>query len=162
MSDDTEQLHVKVNSDLKRRAKAKLPHGGLSEQVRRTLQRVVDGNAERIQLRNELTELRDEREQLKQERAALDRQISDIERKIERKEEKLEQYDDPDTEYKGRLGGILDHMEENGLKMDPGHPKVTKAAQIYGKEPVEVVKDLQELNEDLPESRFKETESVSR
>lgn len=157
-----EQLHVKVPQDIKRRAKDKLPHGGISDLVRDTLKRAADGNAERYQLREELTDLRDEREGLKQERAKIDRRLTDITRKIERKEEKLEQFSDPDDEYRGYLKGLLENMAATGMRVDPGHGKVQKAANIVGKTPEAVIEDMKEMATDIPEWQFSEMGKTHR
>ena len=141
---DTEQLHVKVDSDVKRKAKAKLPHGGLSEKIRETLRTVADGDAERFNLREELTELRDTREELKQERDAIERKLSDIERKIERKEEKLEKYTDPESEYKGYVESLADQIENDEMHFDPQHGTIEKKAPMYGKSKREMLSDLEE------------------
>lgn len=162
MNEDMEQLHVKVPEDVKRRAKSKLPHGGLSDLVRDTLKRAADGNAERYKLREELTDLRDEREELKQERAAIDRKLTDITRKIERKEEKLEQHTDPNDEYKGYLQSLLEDMQEYGMRVDPGHGKVQKAANMIGKTPEAVIQDMEEMAEEMPDSQFRESEEPYR
>lgn len=156
MSEEQEQLHVKVDKRTKERAKSNLPHGGLSDIVRDAIRRAADGNAERYRLREELTALRDDREELKQERAALDRQISNVDRKIERIEEKLEKYTDPEDEYKGYLKSLLEDMRENGMHVDPGHGKIKEASNMVGKEPEQVIEDMKEMGEDIPDRQFQQ------
>lgn len=156
MSDDNmTKTTVRVNEQSLKRAKDKLPHGGISDLVREQINRVANNEdmAKRMRLREKLRQLRDDREDKKKDREAINREITDLNRKIERTEEQLEALGDPESEYKGHLDSILSNMRENGSNVFVGHGAIEDAARAGGKTQEEVIEDLKDMS-DMKESRF--------
>lgn len=155
-----EQINVKVPKQTKEVAKQKLEHGGITRVVRERLNRVAHGgnvnDFERV--RDNLTKLRDERRELLSQRENIESQLEQLERKIERAERELEQLEDKKGEYEGMLKTIEEIMRENGITIDPGNGHVKTAAEAGNCEPIDVVKDLEERNQDINNDRFKHTE----
>lgn len=77
------QLNVRVPKSAKERADERLPHGGLTREVRDRITELASGRSSEVtQLRDDLADLRDERREL-----AADLEQLDID--IERKEREL-------------------------------------------------------------------------
>lgn len=156
MSENMEQLVVEVPKETKEVAKRKLPHGGLSSEVRDALARIAHGEevAELKKVKDNLEDLRDKRADLKQQRDDIENQLQDVERQIERAETKLSQLRDLENEYEGRLKGLERRMHEDEIHVWLTFPEVEDIAEEYDKQPVDVINDLKDRNPGLPDEQF--------
>lgn len=156
MSDvDTAPVNVRVDKDTKELAKQKLDHGGLTEVVEEALARVAHGEetTERQRVQDHLEELRSERAELRSERDSLNDRLDELDRKIARAEERLDSLMEQDGEYDGMLQ-MLEERLHSGKPVDKSIAEVKRAAETGGKEPREVISDLQERNPDVPEDAY--------
>ena len=163
MSRKRDQINVKVDRKTKELIKEKYGHGALTEIVRKELERKAHGGhgTELEKVKLELRELRNKREELKKEKAAIDADINTVELKIERRETDLERLINEGDAYQAVLETIESMMHENGMHVDPGHGQVEKAANVGGCAPEDVINDLKDRNEELPDEQF-EPKQVGR
>jgi predicted nuclease with TOPRIM domain len=156
MTDDKTRVNAKIDKDVYETAKAKLDHGGISREIRKTFQRIAHGAevSEREQIKDRRKEWRDDRRELKHERQAINNQLDELEVKIERAENRLDDLRDKQGEYEGALQMIEDGMHEHGERVFPGHKKIQRAAELGECDAEDVISDLQERNPDLPDEQF--------
>jgi chromosome segregation ATPase len=156
MSDEMAQINVRVPERTKELAKNELGHGGLTQLVRKEMERVAHGGdvTEKNRIQDRLEKLRDERQELKTERNQINDRLDDVERKIERAESELDAIRNKEGEYEGALQVIEDQMHEKGMRVWEGHGQVEDVALLGDCDPVDVVADLKERNPDLPKEQF--------
>jgi polyhydroxyalkanoate synthesis regulator phasin len=77
------QLNVRVPREAKEQASEKLPHGGLTREVRERIEEIATGR------RSDVEELRGELEELRDERRAAAARVEELEIEIERTEREL-------------------------------------------------------------------------
>lgn len=154
--EETAQVNVKVPKRTKERAKKQLDHGGITRLVKEQLQRVAHGEkvTEIERTKDHLEDLRDERRDLKNERQDIENKLEDLEVKIERAENRLDDLRDRQGEYEGALRMISDTMQEEGMRVDPGHGMIQSAAEAGDCTPEDVVDDLKDRNPDLSDDMF--------
>jgi len=149
-------VYVQVPKHTKELAKSKLEHGGLSRVVREKLTQVAHGaeTSERERIKDNLQELRDDRRQLKNKREAINDKLEELEIKIQRAEDRLDDLRDKEGEYEGALQMIEDEMHEQGARVFPEHKAVERAARLGECDELDVIRDLEDRNPDLPEEQF--------
>lgn len=158
MSDeeDTERVTAEVPKRDKEIAKAKLDHGGISREIRKTITRIAHGAeiSERERLKEDIETWRDERRGKVHEKQSLENEIDELDVKIERAENQLDELRDKQGEYEGALQIIEEEMHEVGMCVFEGHAKVEHAASLGDCSVEDVMDDLRDRNPDLPESQF--------
>jgi len=124
--------------------------------VREKLTQVAHGakTSERERIKDNLQELRDDRRQLKNKREAINDELEEFEIKIQRAEDRLDDLRDKEGEYEGALQMIEDEMHEQGARVFPEHKAVERAARLGDCEELDVIRDLEDRNPDLPEEQF--------
>lgn len=137
-------------------AKRKLPHGGMSEELRGTLRRIAHGEdmnqRSRLekQKRDLKKELRDERER----RRDADANIETLEDRIQGINEELEGLSAKEDRYEAKLENLEYDIRIEGTRLWADHPKVTNVAAEVGKTGQGVIKDLKHRNPDVPDQAF--------
>jgi len=93
MNDEpTERVTAEVSKRDKEKAKAKLDHGGISREIRKTITRIAHGAeiSERERLKEDIETWRDERRGKVHEKQSLENEIDELDVKIERAENQLD------------------------------------------------------------------------
>lgn len=159
MSDDKKKhTGFKVDEDDWEAAKERCEHGELSEELRRTVQRLAYGSetTKRERVKEELEELREEKREVVVEKQQLQSKEQELDRKIQRKEEELDGLQDTEAEYTGMLETIEADLHD-GQRVWGTMPKVEKAANRADKTTAEVMQELQERNPDVPDKAFRKS-----
>jgi len=157
MSDEeTERVTAEVPKRDKEIAKAKLDHGGISREIRKTITRIAHGVeiSERERLKEDIETWRDQRRKKVHEKQSIENEIDEYNVKIERAENQLDELRDKQGEYEGALQMVEDDMHEHGMSVWPDHGKIEHAASLGGCNPKDVINDLQDRNPDLPTEQF--------
>jgi len=158
MSDNRKHTGFKVDKQALEDAKESCEHGELSEELRRTVQRLAYGGetTKRERVKDELEELREKKREVIVEKQQLQSKEQELERKIQRKEQELDGLQDTEAEYTGMLETIEADLHD-GARVWGTMPKVEKAAHRADKTTAEVIQDLQERNPDIPDKAFRES-----
>jgi chromosome segregation ATPase len=155
MSDNKVPVRALVDPQDKERAMKRLDHGGLSREIRQTVQRIAEqGKSRKKQLKEELDQAREKRDEKVAIRDKANTEIERINGKIERLEKQLDDIRDREGEYEGHLQSIETAMHD-GMRVFPEHGQIINAAEAGDCEPADVIADLKERNPDLPESQFR-------
>lgn len=157
-NDETGRVTVEVPKRDKEIAKAKLDHGGISREVRKTITRIAHGVeiSERERLKEDIKTWRDERRATVHKKQSLENQIDEFDVKIDRAETQLDELRDKQGEYEGALQIIEEDMHKVGMCVWEEHAKVEHAASLGDCSVGDVMDDLQDRNPDLSESQFSE------
>lgn len=156
MSDDEMTLlTVRVEEAKKNRVKQQLEHGGITREMRKTLDRLDENtDSEKERLKDELQEAREKREDKVANRDKLNTDIERLNSRIERLENDIDALRDKEGEYEGHLQSIETMLHEENARVFEDHGQVIKAAEAGDCEPADVITDLKERNPELPEHRF--------
>lgn len=139
-------------------AKRRLPHGGMSEELRGTLRRIAHGEdmnqRSRLekQKRDLKKELRDEREKHRDAGA----NIETLEDRIQGINDELEGLSAKEDRYEAKLENVEYDLRIDGMRLWSDHPAVTDVAAEVGKTGEGVIKDLKHRNPDVPDHAFKQ------
>ena len=155
MSEAKDQINFTVEKNAKDLAKEKLDHGELSTELRQTIHRLAYGEeiSKRERLHKRLAELRDSKDELRAEKREIEAEIEEIEGEIKRIEERLDGMERREEKYEGTLE-ILEETLYAGGRVFEDHGQVMKAAKIGGKQPADVIEQLQERNPSVPDHAF--------
>jgi len=156
MTQHDKHVGFKANSNTVEEAKSRLDHGELSEELRRTVDRLAHGAdvAEETRLTDRLESLREDRRDLKRDREDINDAIEEVDRKIERVERRLDELREQDGEYDGVLS-MLEEDLQSGQRILGGSDKIKRAASIGDCSVEAVVDDLRERNPDAPDMAFR-------
>ena len=154
--EDTERVTAEVPKRDKEIAKAKLDHGGISREIRKTITRIAHGAeiSERERLKEDMETWRTKRREKVHKKQSLENEIDELDVKIERAENQLDELRDKQGEYEGALQMIEDDMHEHEMRVWEGHGKVEQAASLGDCAVEDVINDLRDRNPDLPETQF--------
>lgn len=163
MSDNRKHTGFKVDEDALEDAKEKCDHGELSEELRRTVQRLAYGSeaTKRERVKEELETLREDKREVVVEKQQLQSKEQEIQRKIERKEAELDALQDTEAEYNGMLESIEADLH-SGARVWEDMSKVETAAQKADKTTTEVMSELKERNPDVPDEAFRQSRAGER
>lgn len=157
MSDEKNMTRVgfEAPAETVERVKRKTEWGGMSEKLRERLHEIAYGTevTERKRLRENLEDLRKDKREVEQEIENLRHQRDEFEREIKNIEERLDVLMDNDGEYDGFLQALESDLRD-GKRVDPGHGKVERAAELGECAPTDVIEALQERNPDIPDAAF--------
>lgn len=156
MSEERQLVSARVDKDTYEAAKKRLDHGGVSREIRQTIEAIAHGavESEKERLKQQLEEERKERSRLRNERAEIDRKLENKDRVIERLENRLDAVRDKEGEYEGALQMIeSDYLLEGG-HVFLEHKQIQKAAGLGNCDPEDVIADLKERNPAVPNEQF--------
>ncbi|WP_245998615.1 hypothetical protein [Halalkalicoccus subterraneus] len=158
--DEEEKVRVtiEVPESVRDGAKSKLPHGGMSDEVRGLLTRIAFGQEmnQRSRLEQQLDDLREERSKLQRERRELDAKIENLDDRIHGVEDKLGSITTQEDRYEAKLEELEYRIRVEGTRVFPEHGAVERVASGVGKNPEGVIKDLKQRNPDVNDSAFEE------
>lgn len=157
MSDeDTVQVSVNVPRDVKETAKGKLDYGGLSREVRELLERIAYGEdlGQRSRLERRRDQLQDELRDARKRRREIDAEIETLEDRLSGVDDKLSNITTREDKFEAKLEELEAKLRQDGMRLDPEHGAVKRAAQTGGIEPEGVVETLKDRNPDVPEYAF--------
>lgn len=154
--DDSVRVTVCVPEEVRDAAKDKLPHGGMSEEVRDLLTRIAFGEEvnQRSRLERQAEELRERRAEKRRERRELDANIENLDDRIETIERKLGELSTREERYEAKLEELEYRLRSEGTRIFTGHGLVERVASEAGVEPEGVIGDLKERNPDVPDFAF--------
>jgi len=155
MTDDRAQIGFKIDKHAKELAQEKLEFGELSKILRGEVHRVAFGEeiSKRERLDQRLQELREEKDELRSEKRQIETDIEEVETKITRVDSQREGLERQEDRYEASLEMLEETLAEGGRVFED-HGQVMKAAKIGGKEPEDVVEELQERNPSVPDHAF--------
>lgn len=139
-------------------AKQKLPHGGMSEELRDTLTRIAFGEDmnQRSRLEKQKEDLKEKLREKREIRREADADIETLEGRLQGINEKLDQISTGEERYEAKLESLEYNVRVDGTHLDPGHGQVKSVAGEFGKSPEGVIKDLKHRNPDVPDQAFEE------
>lgn len=157
MSQGKDQINFTVETNAKDLAKEKLKHGELSTELRETIHRIAYGEeiSKRERLHKRLAERREEKDNLRAQKRELEAELEEVEGDIARIEERLDGMERQEDKYDATLEMLEETLHAGGRVFEE-HGQVMKAAKIGGKEPADVVDELQERNPAIPDHAFKQ------
>jgi len=152
---DKSQINFTVDEDAKELAKEKLAYGELSTELRETIHRIAFGEeiSKRERSRKRLAELRDHKDELRAEKREIEAEVEETEQKIARIEERLDDMERREDKYEASIE-MLEQTLYDGGHVFRDHGQVIKAAKLGGKEPEDVMEELQDRNPSVPEHAF--------
>lgn len=155
MSDGKSQVNFTVDENAKELAKEKLDHGELSAKLREAIHRVAYGEeiSKRERLDRQLADIRDEKDSLRAQIRELQAELEEVESKEARIEERLDGMERREDKYEATLE-MLEETLFAGGRVFEDHGQVVKAAKIGGKEPKDVIEELQERNPSIPDHAY--------
>ena len=155
MGDGQAQVNFTVEANAKELAKEKLDHGELSTELRETIHRVAYGEeiSKRERLHKQLADIRDEKDSKRAQIRELQAEVEELESKEARVENRLEGMERREDKYDATLE-LLEETLYAGGRVFEDHGQVMKAAKIGGKEPADVIEELQERNPSVPDHAF--------
>ena len=160
MSDDEEMVQVVVNvpKTVKETAKEKLPYGGITNEVRDTLNRIAFGEDlnQRSRLERQREELNDKLVDKREERRELDTDIENLEQRINSIDEKMSNLTTREDKYEAKIESLEHRLRVEGSRFDPEHPAIIEAAKTGGVEVEGVIQTLKERNPDVPSYAFQD------
>lgn len=160
MSSDEEMTQVKalVPEDAKEVAKQKLDHGGLSEEIRKTIESIAYGGdvQQRTRLERRRDEIKETLRDLRQERKRIETKIDAEESKLDAVEEEIAALAEREDKYEAKLEELEAKVRIEGARVFADHPAVHRAAKTGGVEPEGVIEELKDRNPDVPEYAFKQ------
>lgn len=138
-------------------AKRKLPHGGMSEELRGTLRRIAHGEDmnQRSRLEKQKRDLKRDLWDEREKRREIDANIETLEDRIQGIDEELEGLSAKEDRYEAKLENLEYDIRIDGTRLWSDHPKVTNVAAEIGKTGEGVIKDLKHRNPDVPDHAFK-------
>lgn len=156
--EETVRLTVEVPESVRDGAKAKLPHGGLTQVVREELSRVAFGEemGQRSRLESHLEDVRKERDKLQRERRELDAKIDNLNDQAKDIEQKLDDLTTQEDRYEAKLESLEYSIRIEGKNLFPEYGQIKTLAVETGKSPEGVIKDLKHRNPDVPDKAFVE------
>lgn len=159
--DDEEMVQVTVNvpKSIKETAQDKLEYGGITREVRESLQRVAFGEDlnQRSRLERQAEELREKRAELRDQRRELDAEIESIDNKINGIQETISQLSSKEERYESKLEELeyrLRDPDDEWFHLVPTLRVVERIANEVNKEPEGVIQDVKERNPDIPDYAF--------
>lgn len=157
-SEETARVVANVPKSVKETAKQKLPHGGLSKEIQDTLERIAFGEdlSQRSRLERQRDDLRETLREKRDKRRELDAEIETLEGKINGIDEKLSTITTREDKYEAKIEELEALLRQDGVRLDPEHGAVRRAAETGGVEPEGVVKTLKERNPDVPAYAFQD------
>lgn len=158
--DDEKTVRVvaEVPESVKETAKEKLEYGGLSREIQETLERIAFGEdlTQRSRLERQRDELQAELREKREQRRDLDAEIETLEQRISGVDEKLSEITTREDKYEAKLEELDALLRQDGVRLDPDHGAVRRAAETAGVEPEGVVATLKERNPDVPTYAFED------
>lgn len=156
MTDGKQQVNFTVDAEAYDRAKNRTKHGEISSKLRQTIEETAYGAeiTERKRLKEKLADLQAEKRDINNQIDQLRADRNELDRKITRTEDRLEAIRDDEGEYEGFLQAIETDLHE-GMRADPQHGKVERAAEKGNCEVADVICALKERNSDVPEVAFR-------
>jgi len=156
MSESRSQVNFTVDAEAHERAKRRSEYGELSERLRQTINELAYGTevTERKRLKEKLEDLRGDKRDVDKEIEDLRHQRDELEREISRVEDRLDALMDTEGEYEGFLQAIESDLHE-GMRFDPGHGKIERAAELGDCDEQDVIDALRERNPEVPNIAFK-------
>lgn len=148
-------MSVKVEKHLREAAKRNSEHGEISEEFRKTIQRIAYGEEieQEERLKVELREKRNERDELKGEIREKQAEVETLETEIARLEERVENRNERRDKFEGMVE-MLEATLKDGGRVFPEHGQVKQAAAVGEVEPEDVIERLKERNPDAPDHAF--------
>jgi len=155
MGDGQAQVNFTVEANAKELAKEKLDHGELSTELRETIHRVAYGEeiSKRERLHKQLADIRDEKDSKRAQIRELQAEVEELESKEARVQNRLDGMERREDKYDATLE-LLEETLYAGGRVFEDHGQVMKAAKIGGKEPADVIEELQERNPSVPDHAF--------
>lgn len=157
MTDENKkQVNFNADVDAYEQAKKKTDYGELSEKLRQRVNEIAYGTevTERKRLREKLNTLRKEKRDIDKKIEDLTHTRDERQREIENVEQRLDALMETDGEYEGFLQALESDLRD-GKRVDPGHGKVERAAELGECDPVDVVEALKERNPEVPDMAFR-------
>jgi len=151
---ERERLVAEIDAGLKRLVSAEQTSN--REIVEEALWQYL-GGAKASNIERRIQDIEDTVAALDREAESIEHERAEKERKLETLKTELERMEERDT-YENGLADLEDILDD-GKNVDPGHGKVEKVANKYGRTPEQVIEDLKDRNPDLPDDRFDERRS---
>lgn len=156
--EDTVRVNVEVPQSVRDTAKKKLGHGGISKEVRNRLREIAFGPElnQRSRLERQRQDLADELRGLREERRGIDSQIETVENRIDAVDDQLASLSSREEKFEAKVEELESRLRRDGVRIDPEHPAVVRAAATGGVEPEGVLEELKERNPDVPDFAFED------
>lgn len=150
--EETTRVVADVPVSVKDAAKEKLEYGGISREIQETLERIAFGEdlTQRSRLERQREELQEELRQKREQRRELDAEIENYEQRVSAIDDKLSNVTTREDKFEAKLEELEAKLRVDGMRLDPNHPAVARAAQTGGMEPEGVVETLKDRNPDVP------------
>jgi len=160
MSGDEETVRVvaDVPKSVKETAKEKLEYGGISREIRDTLQRIAFGEdlTQRSRLQRQRDDIAEQLQNKREKRRELDADIENLEKQIESINQELDNITTREDKYEAKIEELEAKLRKDGMRLDPEHPAVKRAAKTGGVEVEGVIETLKERNPDVPVYAFQD------
>lgn len=156
--ENTVRVVAQVPESVKETAKEKLDYGGISREVRETLERIAFGEdlTQRSRLERQRDELQETLRKKREERRELDAEIENIEQRIDGIDSKINNLTTREDKFEAKLEELEAILRVDGCRLDPEHPAVKRAAKTGGMEVEGVMETLKERNPDVPSYAFQD------
>ena len=166
MNDDREMAQVKatVDKEYYEQAKRELEHGELSEIMRDLIDCIArGGHDDRTPYDVVLKHKRQKRKEAVRARDRATQRIEDLDHEIELLERERSNY----KSDKEKIHGAIDMFETEFRLGEHGHiavehPKITRIAEQYDREPKQIHELFQSRNPDVPAAAFKDMMKLNR
>jgi len=163
MTDDTDdepttRVVAEVPESVKETAKEKLEYGGISREIKETLERIAFGEelTQRSRLERQREELKAELRDKREQRRELDAEIETLEDRINGVDEKMNNLTTREDKFEAKLEELEAKLRVDGMRLDPEHPAIQRAAKTGGVEAEGVIETLKERNPDVPAYAFQD------
>jgi len=156
--ENTVRVVAQVPESVKETAKEKLEYGGISREVRETLERIAFGEdlTQRSRLERQRDELQETLRKKREERRELDAEIENIEQRIDGIDSKINNLTTREDKFEAKLEELEATLRVDGGRLDPEHPAVKRAAKTGRMEVEGVIETLKERNPDVPTYAFQD------
>lgn len=159
-ADDEEMVPVRayIKESVHEIAKEKLEHGGISREIRETMNEVAFGEelTQRNRLERQREDVKGSLQNKRAERREIDAEIETLEENVQSIDEKLASITEEEDKYEAKLEEIESQLRCDGIRVWDDMPMVTRAAATGGVEPNGVIQTLKERNPDVPSYAFKD------
>lgn len=155
--EDTVRVVAEVPESVKETAKDKLEYGGISREIRETLERIAFGEdlTQRSRLERQREAVADDLRELREQRREIDAKIESAEERITAIDQKLSTITSREDKFEAKLEELEAQLYD-GVRLWDDHGAVRRAAQTGGVEPEQVIRTLKERNPDIPEYAYQQ------
>lgn len=150
------QVGFKIDKETYESAMQRLEWGEMSERLRDTVVEIAFGAdiSKRAKVQRRLNEVRQKRDDSLAQADQLRNEAREYNARIAELERTLSHLNDADGEYSGALQ-VIEDLLITGARVDPEHVQVKRAAALKKITPQQVIEDLQNRNEYLPDEAFR-------